>query len=298
MLYRALYFLREALKNVRYSKFPTLAAIGTIAISLVLLWVFALLLRHGAKLEQHVNQSMAMFVYLRSATSDAEIKRLATTVRSWQDVRRVRVVGLAEARKESRRLLSPQEAQGLKLSDIPALPYLEVHLTGKQRTRDDYDRIRDAVEAIKKEKAVHSVAYGEREVRLIQAALDVARFLGWTIAIIIAIASVYFTFSTIRLAVYARQEEIEILKLIGATNLFIRLPFYLEGFLQGRAGGLGALLLLKIVENRFLSYLSDVHRLSEGVALTGLGESLYVVGGGILLGMLGSFLSTRRFLRV
>lgn len=297
-MHRALYFLREALKNFRYSKFPAIAAIGTIAISLVLLWVFALLMKHGAKLEGHVNQSMAMFVYLRSATSEAEIARLAKDVRGWQDVRRVRIVGLDEARRESRRLLSPQEAQGLKLSDIPALPYLEVHLTGKQRTRDDYDRICDAVEAIKKEKAVHSVAYGEREVRLIQAALDVARFLGWTIAIMIALAAVYFTFSTIRLAVYARQEEIEILKLIGATNLFIRLPFYLEGLLQGLAGGLVAVALLKIVESRFLSYLSDVHRFSESLVLTGATELLYVVGGGVVLGLLGSFLSTRRFLRV
>ncbi|MEC9072102.1 MAG: FtsX-like permease family protein, partial [Myxococcota bacterium] len=115
--------------------------------------------------------------------------------------------------------------------------------------------------------------------------------------LVVLAAAIFFTFSTIKLAVYARREEIEVLRLVGATDGFIRIPFYIEGFLAGLLGAIGALIIIAIIHARLLAFVEEEHFLNVSLDLMPLGMLLWLFLGGILLGLLGSALSVGRHLR-
>jgi cell division transport system permease protein len=142
--------------------------------------------------------------------------------------------------------------------------------------------------------------YGQKVISQLFAFTQVARIVESVFIIMLAIVSLIFINNTIRLAIYARRKEIGIMRLVGASNWFIRTPFLLEGMLQGLLGALLAILTLVVVQAAILPRLRDALRflpidLSPG-ALAQL--SVILIVSGILVGLLGSALAMRRYLRV
>jgi len=105
--------------------------------------------------------------------------------------------------------------------------------------------------------------------------------------------------NTIRLAVYARRDEIEIMKLVGATNAYVRTPFLLEGMLQGLAGALLAVVGLEIVQRLVIPRAAAAFSFAAGAAAPHLAVAHFgiLAGAGAVVGLLGSYLAVARFLR-
>ena len=130
--------------------------------------------------------------------------------------------------------------------------------------------------------------------------LSVARFV-W-IAVLIAfivllVSSTLLVANTIRLSIFARRREIEVMKLVGATNWFVRGPFMIEGLICGFGGALAAVILLLLGRSIFLGHVIHLHETAVHAWPFGI-HVLIVLGAGLLLGALGSGLTIRRFLQV
>jgi cell division transport system permease protein len=130
--------------------------------------------------------------------------------------------------------------------------------------------------------------------------LSVARYL-WLVVLIafvvLLVSSTLLVANTIRLSIFARRREIEVMKLVGATNWFVRGPFMIEGLLAGLAGAFAAIVLLLLGRTLFLGHVIHLHETDVHAWPFGL-HVLIVLAGGLLLGAAGSGLTIRRFLQV
>jgi cell division transport system permease protein len=143
-------------------------------------------------------------------------------------------------------------------------------------------------------------AIGQSCNRITHRVLSVARYL-WIVVliafIVLLVSSTLLVANTIRLSIFARRREIEVMKLVGATNWFIRGPFMIEGLLCGLAGAIAALILLLLGRSLFLGHVIHLHETDVHAWPFGL-HVLIVLGAGLLLGAAGSGLTIRRFLQV
>lgn len=289
------YALRRSLRGMQQSPLGALVATATVALSLFAAgglssagWITEQALAHWA-------QALKLTVYLDDAatTPQREEVRSFLTARIGRDPT---FVGKAEGLHQLRQSLGDL---GPVLDDLPENPLrdaLECPIAALapgtlSRLAEDVARLPGVVD----------VDSGARWVEPVQRLLRTLRTLGLTVFGLMGVASLVLVSNTFRLAVYARRDEVEIMKLVGATDNFVRTPFLLEGVLLGTVGGLGAA----------LGLLATWHWLwPQAVAvltpLTVLGPQpipltralLGVVAAGALMGFGASGLAVGRFLRV
>lgn len=145
-----------------------------------------------------------------------------------------------------------------------------------------------------------SLKYGQQVVKKLFAFTRVLRIIGITFVIMLAIVSLIFINNTIRLAIYARRKEIGIMRLVGASNWFIRTPFLLEGVMQALIGATLAILTVVGLESLLLPRLGEALPFLP-VAVTGGSVAQIAVvltSAGVIIGLLGSSLALRRYLKV
>lgn len=296
-IYRVTYFFREALKNVRYSPLLTTISILTVAVSLILVGFFGGLLFAANDLVDKVADDIRISAYLDPGLKPAQIEALQRSIQERTGVESVTKVTLDEDRARNRAMLPPELLAGLDDDSVPASPTLEIVLEKERRLRGDLKELTQWVKAQAGVASISEVELGLDKVRLGVALVDVFRTVAWAICIVLVIAAVFFVFSTIKMAVHARQDEIEILKLVGATPGFIRLPFYIEGFFQGLIGSLIAFGVVLYSHERLQTYIRDEHMVDVNLNLVPSELILWFFVGGTLLGLLGSVFSVGRYLR-
>jgi len=295
--YRISYFFREAFKNVMSSPLLTSISIFTIAVALVLVGFFGGLLMAAGSLIDKVAEDIRVSAYLRPGISRGEVDTIIEAVRAREGVESVEFIPMAEDRERNRALLSPELLAGLDPESVPAAPTLEIVLEKKRRLRKDVELVSNWVAKLKGVEQVREVEMGMERIRLGLAFVDVFGTLVWVVCGVLLIASVFFVFSTIKMAVHHRADEIEILRLVGATRGFIRLPFYIEGFFQGLMGSVIAFLIVLWVHTQLDSHIHDEHLLDIELNLIPPALIIWFFVGGTLLGLLGSIFSVGRYLR-
>ena len=142
------------------------------------------------------------------------------------------------------------------------------------------------------------IEFGIERIRLGMAIVDTFETLAWVLSVVLLTAAVFFVFSTIKMAVYARSDEIAILRLVGATSQFVRIPFFIEGIFQGLAGSLIAYVAVLYGHSRLNTYIQNQHLLDVELNLAPPMLVGWLFLGGILLGLLGSYLAVGRYLKV
>ena len=295
--YRTFYFLREAAKNIRHSLFLTTVSVSTIAVSLILVGFFAFVLVNANRFIDQIARDLRITVYVKSDATPEAIDRLVAQVKAHPRVEDVEFITRAQDRERSLALLSPQLLEGLDEASIPAQPSLEIRLEKRQLLTSDIDEITRWLTDLEAIDEVEDTLFGEERLRIVNAAIDLVKLAGSIISVIVLLAAVFFTFSTIKLAVYARQDEISVLRLVGATNRFIRAPFYLEGILQGIIGSVLAFVILLVVRGQLNTFILRAHALYLEFDM----PPMLLMGafflGGVLLAVLGTALSVGRYLR-
>jgi cell division transport system permease protein len=295
--YRIGYFIREALKNIRHSPLLTTISILTIAVSLILVGFFGGLLLAADSLVDKIAEDILVSAYLEPDISQEDVDALSTAIQEREGVESVRYVSRDEDLARNRKALAPELLAGLDEDSIPASPTLEVVLEKDRRLRRDVEELNTWVKQLQGVDGVSEVELGMDKIRLGLAFVEVFNSLAWAICIVLVIAAVFFVFSTIRMAVHGRYDEIEILRLVGATNRFIRVPFYLEGIFQGLMGSLVAFSTVLYLHERLNSYIRQEHLLDWDLNLIPWELIVWFFAGGILLGLLGSVFSVGRYLR-
>ena len=282
------YFTRTALRGLRSSPITSAIAVITIGVSLVLVGAFMLLLGNMEGLLDRFGDDLYVTAYLDDALAVEDQRALVELVTTVEGVEHVRMVSKEEALERFRAGVGRGAAllEGLDENPLPAS--LEITLAPARRTSDG---LRIVVESLDGLPGVADLASGQDWVEGYLRAVALIRGVGIGLGVILALATLLIVANTIRLAVLARDDEIEILALVGASRAFVAVPFLLEGLVQGAAGGAAALVLLLGIFHLVLpGFEFGLEFLLGGVAprfFSGA-EAAALVGGGASLGLFGS----------
>ncbi len=294
---RLLLLCREAWKNIQAAPALSLVAVLTIAVSLILVGFFIFIMVNANDLLDAIARDLRITVYLSEDATTEQIEALRDEITRREEVATVSFLTAEEDRERNIALLSPELLEGLDQAAIPGQRAIVVQLEPRQRDKGDFARISAWLGELSGVETVQELQFGADKIRILFAVIDLIRITGLIICTIVLAAAVFFTFSTIKLAVYARREEIEVLRLVGATDGFIRAPFYIEGAVAGALGSIAAWLIVAFIHARLIAFVEEEHFLNLTVDLMPLEMIVWLVIGGIVLGLTGSALSVGRYLR-
>lgn len=273
-----------------------LVAIASLVVAFVCLGTALLSVENLARVAERWTGAQHMTIYLKGNASESDVGQLRLVLESLAEVDRVQYVSAVQARMEfaEQTDMGEEAVAALPADAFPAS--LELSLKASANA----PRIQQVGERIRRFDAVEAVETYQDWFGQLGAVLNAGRSAAGLLAFLVAVCVVAVIGNTIRLAVANRRQEIEVLKLCGATDRFVRAPFLLEGIMQGLAAALFALLLLGI---GFLALRGQVE--STLVALTGMRmvflaplSMLAIVLGGGAVGAIGSALSLRRYMAV
>lgn len=251
MLHRLRYFCADAWDEWRHSKAINLLALGTLASALFLAALVMLLIDNVDRRIQHLRDDVRVEVYLRDDHSPEQRQELTGTLQALNGVARVEYVDKQEALRRYR-LWAEELADLVEELDSNPLPAsLEVYLVPGGPAADSAATIRRELSVAP---AVEEVRFGVDWLRRLESMLAVARASGGAFALIVLAAVIVVMSSVLRLAVISRRDEIDIMRLVGATPAFIRGPFLVAGAVQGLVASALALALVEGVRRAGLSY--------------------------------------------
>lgn len=296
---------RDAIRSITQSSLMSLASVATVAVSLLVLSVVFLLAVNLEFMANSVEQQVEIKAYLCSAQDQnascekkelekEEKESIIAQVQALPDVKEVVFVSREQALEKMKEQFGEQKdiLEGLE-GENPLRDSLEIKVV-------DTKQVKSVAEATQKVPGISNVNYGQEYVEKLLAFTRAVRVGGIGLVLMLVVATVLTLSNTIRLAVYARRREISIMKLVGATDWYIRRPFMLEGVFLGVLGASAA---LAITGAGYLRVVAYVHRNVPFLPMVPAGELLFnlvtgmVVLGGVL-GAMGSLVSMRRFLKV
>ena len=292
----SLYFLRQALLNIRTNLSVHLLGLGTIVASLLILGAFLLLFGNLNNWLQKWGTALSMSVYLKDGISSTEREGIDSAIKGLQGVESRRFISKEEALKDLKAVLGDQGEflSGLDRNPLPASYELVFKEDGTDRI--DPETVKRRLETID---GVEDVEYSREWQKKLTGFLEVVGLVGFIIGGLLCLCVIFIVTNTIKLTIYSRMDEIEILKLVGATDWFVKTPFLIEGAIQGIAGGALAVLAL---------YAGYLFFPSGNISLLGVaplnftflspGYLMLIFSLGAVLGMTGSFIAIGRFFEV
>jgi cell division transport system permease protein len=275
---------REALTASRRA--PLLSALGviTIAFSLFAFGLFGLVAVNIRKALEQVEERVEVRAFVSDSTEIESVAAAMKDIGEFPEVARVDYVSkdaaLVRARKEMGEFADVYEAGVLPAS-------IEVHLRSGMRSPTTVKAVADK---IKTYQFIDDVRYGEEWVEKLYRLRNIASVAGIVLGVAFAGVAVIIIGATIRMTVLARAKEISIMRLVGATDMFVRLPFLIDGLIKGVMGGLLALLLVWVADRVVNEYFIQTVFFDRGLVFLG-------VVGGAFMGVLGSLVSVGRHLR-
>jgi cell division transport system permease protein len=295
MIGQLTYFLRRALRNMRLSPVLSGAAVFAVGVALALLAFFAIAVLNVQRLTESWTADLAIIAYLDQPPDGATLNRWLGEIRAYPEVAAVTYVSRQEAYQRFQERLGGDAdlLEGLGAEVLPAS--LEIRL--KPERRLDTAAV---VERLGRNQAFGELHYAREWLERFEAFLLLLRTVGAALGGFLVLAALVIVTNTIKLTLYARQDELEAMTMVGATALFIKLPYLIEGALQGLCGGLLALLVSFVAFHAMLR-----ESLGSLLLLTGIDTihflppvwQVLVVAAGTMVGLLGSLLALRKFVR-
>ncbi|HEV7702673.1 MAG TPA: permease-like cell division protein FtsX [Gemmatimonadaceae bacterium] len=275
---------REVMLGVRRSPLLSTLSVITIAFSLFAFGLFGLLVLNVDRSLRGVEEHVEIVAFLADGTLPESISAAMGDISAFPEVARVEQVSPEQALARARAEL-PEFQDVFDASFLP--PSIEVRLKEGHR---DPATVKDISQRIQTYPFVDDVRYGEDWVKKLYDIRNIAGAAGIALGLLFAAVAIIIIGTTIRMTVLARTREISIMRLVGATDGFVRFPFLIDGFLKGLVGGLLALFLTWGANWLISNNLIQTTFFEPGIATLG------VIGGGII-GLLGSALSVGRHLR-
>ena len=296
---RPVFFLREALRALKRNAIPSFAAMATVLVTVLVLGVFIPVVQATTGAANEVRGKVIADVYLKTDAKQADIDRVDRLLKSEPMIGKVVFISKDQAYATEKQR-NPKAYELLGSNPLPDT--FRITPTNP----DDIGKIRDALapEAAGGgrtvvDPAIDEVRNREEDTNKILAVTNVVKITMALLAGLLGVASMLLIANTIRLSLYARRREVEVMKLVGATDWFIRWPFVLEGVIVGIVGGVVAILLLAVVK------IAVVDPLAADFALIAAPDTIdfpLLIGllllAAVSVSALGSGLSLRKFLRV
>lgn len=289
--------VREGVKNLGRNGWMSFASISAVTITLLILGVFLILAMNVNYFAKSVEKQVEIRVFMADLTPKEDLDKFEQSVRSMPAVESVEFISKDEGLKRFKESMGDKAYLFDGLENGNPLPDSFV-----VKTKQPQDTPVVASQ-IKQMKSVRSLNYGEGTVEKLFAATDTLRNVGIAFIIGLGFTAMFLIANTIKLTIVARRREIEIMKLVGATNWFIRWPFFVEGLLMGVCGALIPIIMLTIGYYYLLDAINASFEASQLFKLLPLFPLVYQVALALLaigafIGIWGSLVSVRRFLRI
>jgi cell division transport system permease protein len=299
------YFLRETWSSFRRNWVMNLVAVTIIYVSLMLVGAFFLTSSVLNEIVTSFEAKISIQVFLKDAAVPADVTALQNDIQKMANVKSIAYVtkDQALARFKERTKNSPQLVEQLRGNPLPAS--IEVALTDPRLVQSVVDQIvKDPNTAKVVKNAANplqsDIHYGQNVVENLFKATGVVRIFAAAFLILLLVVSLVLIGNTIRLAIFSRRREIGIMRLVGASNWFIRTPFLLEGVLQSLIGSILAIITLVAAQAVIVPWLQTNLKFIPvaigGVTVAQLSALLIISG--IVIGLLGSGTAVRRYLQV
>ncbi len=298
------YFLRESVTNFRRNWVMSLGAVTTIYLSLLLVGVSMIAGFVISEIVKSVEDKVSIQVFLKDGAATEDVEELQGWLLRDDLVETVNYVSKDEALERFKEEMagSPDIVESIRENPLPAS--LDVTLIDPRTVEEMVSRIKSNETFLKvcdrPDDPEESLKYGQQIVSRLFAFTRVVRMIGAVFVGMLAMVSLIFINNTIRLAIYARRKEIGIMRLVGASNWFIRGPFLLEGVMQSLIGA--ALAILTVVGLQ----MAVLPRLREALPFlpvdvppaTMLQLAAVLVAAGVIIGLIGAGFALRRYLKV
>ncbi|MCL5289669.1 MAG: permease-like cell division protein FtsX [Bacillota bacterium] len=288
------YFFREAFHSLIRNSWLSISSVGIVTVSLIILGASLLLVVNAEKLAQSVESSVEITAFLEESVGTVDRDELAEKIKSNPEVDTVEFVSKEQALREMKESFGERADILESLEESNPLPDA-FRVKTKQAAA-----VPATAQKIEEMTGIEQVRYGQGVVEKLLNVTRWVRYASLATLTMLTLAAVFIIATTIRMSVFARRREIGIMKILGATNWFVRFPFVLEGIVLGLTGGLIAVLVVD------LAYLSLMDKLKISLPFIQLVSEprtiLYILGSmlglGVLIGALGSWFSLRKFLKV
>ncbi len=288
--------LKRALQDIRQNRLLNAVTISTIALSILIVSAAFLFFLNTTDMLEAWRRGIRIMVYLESDLDKAQRHAIETRIRKLYGVQAARFIPKETALEQLRAQMQRQSAILDGLDQNPLPDAFEVQMIPTASTWEKAEDLARSLEAVA---GVSDVEYGQRWVERFVTLFNLFRLTSYAMGGLFFIASVFIVGNTVRLILYSRRQEVEIMRLVGATERFILAPFYFQSMIQGALGGVCGLVALFIM---FMLIQSKI----QSVSVTGLvnlrflspGLLLTVVTASTLVGWLGCHLSLKQYLKV
>ncbi len=288
--------LKRALQDIRQNRLLNAVTISTIALSILIVSAAFLFFLNTTDMLEAWRRGIRIMVYLESDLDKAQRHAIETRIRKLYGVQAARFIPKETALEQLRAQMQRQSAILDGLDQNPPPDAFEVQMIPTASTWEKAEELARSLEAVA---GVSDVEYGQRWVERFVTLFNLFRLTSYAMGGLFFIASVFIVGNTVRLILYSRRQEVEIMRLVGATERFILAPFYFQSMIQGALGGVCGLVALFIM---FMLIQSKI----QSVSVTGLvnlrflspGLLLTVVTASTLVGWLGCHLSLKQYLKV
>ncbi len=297
MVLRVGYFMKRALRNMQQSPVLSMASVGTVAVALALLAFFTIAVLNVQQLTSSWGENLSIVAYLDDVPEEVVLDSWIKEIKSYQEVAEVTYVSRETAFERFRKRLGDDAelVEGLGADVLPAS--LEINLADEWRSEA---AVTTVVNRLRVDKRFDDLQYGQGWLEKLEAFLLLLRASGAALGGFLVFAALVIVANTIKLTLYARQDELEAMAMVGGTSLFIKLPYLVEGALQGLLGGIVALglsfLVFEVLLQRSLGSLLLITGIDTIHFLPAPWQLMLVLGGS-LIGLLGSLFALRKFVR-
>ena len=290
-----IYYWKHAVESILNNRMIHMISVGTITISMLLLGAFMLFYANINNWVMEWGRSLSMSVYLEEGISASARDQVRTVLERLPGAEIKAYVSKKQALADMTAALGAQAGllEGLGSNPFPASFDLVFRDATGQRINP-----REIKEGLEKVEGVDEVQYSEQWLERFEALITMLKLVGFIVGGLLCVAVLFIVTNTIKLTIYSRRDEVEIFKLVGATDWFVKMPFLIEGAIQGMLGGIFALIVLSLIYSALS--LESVHLFGlpvmDIVFLSGW-SLVFVLGLSLLLGITGSFIAIGRFFR-
>ena len=289
------FYAQRAIKDILENRFLNAVTIITIALSVLIVSSFGLFFFNAQELFDAWKKGVRIMVYLEPGTTEAQRLDTRYRLQTIAGIQNIRFISKEDALNLMKTRMQRQASLLDNLRENPLPDAFEVTMATESNSPEKIEFLAQRIESLP---SVTDVEYGQQWIERFANFFNLFKLVGYGMGTLFFMATVFIAANTIRLVLYSRREEIHIMRLVGATDRFIKIPFYLQGIIQGLSGGLIGVGVLfaafSAVGSQFEQTLA-----AEMVAIRFFSPGICaaIVACGMLTGLLGSFFSLNQFTR-
>lgn len=291
------FFMREVTRSLTRNAVPSFAAMASVLVTMLVLGAFIPVMQMASAAADQTRDRVFVSVFLKTNATEAETARIKARIEKTENVKEIQYISKEEAYKQQSKI-DPEAFKALGSNPLPS---------SFRVTPEDPDKIPVIMDALAPADASGTRVAVDPKINKVKNARETPKLLSvmnavrlgvGLLAVLLIGSTILLVGNTIRLSLFARRREIEVMKLVGATDWFIRWPFVLEGLVVGFIGGVAAILVLLLAQTALLGPIGDVPVINGLATISFPVLAAVLLIAAVSLSAIGSGLSLRRFLKV